>query len=72
MSVQVVETTTPDNAIDPALKLLIDQQGVRPVVDLNQLSSLWPADDDPDELLAFILAERNQRNLVAERKGEGE
>lgn len=57
MSVQVLETIIPGQAIDPALKLLIDQQGITPVTDLDKLSSLWPANDDPDELLTFILTD---------------
>ena len=71
MSVQGIEIAISDGVVDPALKLLIDQQGVKPVVDLNQLASLWPADDDPDELMTFILTERTRRNQAAERKGEG-
>ena len=48
--------------------MLIDQQGVKPVTDLDELAALWPANDDPDELLAFILDERNERHLVAAQK----
>jgi len=41
---------------------LAEQQGVKPVDDLDELSGLWPdADDDPDELLDDILNERAQR-----------
>lgn len=72
MSVQIISPTTLEPTIDPALKLLIEQQGVKPITDLNQLSALWPADDEPDDLLAFILAERNERNLTAEGKSEDE
>ena len=43
------------------LQQLIDQQGVKPISDLNELSALWPADDDPDELLAFLATERRER-----------
>ncbi|HQR34350.1 MAG TPA: hypothetical protein PLK30_16545 [Blastocatellia bacterium] len=72
MSVQIISPTTLEPTIDPALKLLIEQQGVKPITDINKLSALWPADDEPDDLLAFILAERIERNLTAEGKSEGE
>lgn len=37
---------------------LADLQGVSAVDDLDQLSALWPVDDDPDELLHHVLHER--------------
>lgn len=44
-----------------SLEELAAQQGVKPVEDLEELATLWPRDDDPDELLRFILAERTER-----------
>lgn len=43
---------------------LIKMQGVAPVADLDEVSALWPADDDPDELLNFILEERKKRRSL--------
>lgn len=37
-----------------ALDELIQQQGVAPVSDLDELSDLWPGDDDPDLLLKHL------------------
>lgn len=51
------------------LRLLIEQQEVSPIHDLESLSDLWPADDDPDLLLNFVLEERTQRRrLQVERE----
>ena len=44
-----------------ALARLIEQQQVAPIDDLDALSDLWPADDDPDQLMQYILDERKQR-----------
>lgn len=43
------------------LEVLAKQQGVSAVFDLDEISALWPADDDPDELLQHILLEPNER-----------
>ncbi|HKV42690.1 MAG TPA: hypothetical protein VJX67_26050 [Blastocatellia bacterium] len=50
------------------LEGLIEQQGVFPVNELNDLSRLWPADDDPDELLEYLLNERRERRLPTRPK----
>jgi hypothetical protein len=53
-----------------SLDVLADQQGVLPADDLDSVSALWPADDDPDELLAHVLAERSaRRGLSRESNG---
>ena len=44
---------------------LAAQQGVAAVSDLDELSALWPVDDDPDELLRHILQERAARRTLA-------
>jgi len=36
---------------------LIQQQHVAPIDDLDALSDLWSADDDPDQLMQYILDE---------------
>jgi hypothetical protein len=47
-----------------SLEELAEQQGVPPVQDLQKLAQLWPVDDNPDELLRFILQERRARRRV--------
>ena len=47
---------------EAVLSRLIAEQGVRPIKDLNQLAALWPADDDPDALMNFVLSERRARS----------
>jgi hypothetical protein len=34
------------------------------VNDLDEISDLWPADDDPDELLNHILTGRKERRAL--------
>ena len=48
-----------------SLDELAEQQGVSPVTDLDEISNLWPADDDPEEFLAHVLAERAARRRIA-------
>jgi len=43
------------------LEELAEQQAVSAVSHLDEISALWPADDDPDELLRHILLERTER-----------
>ena len=49
-----------------SLTELAEAQGIAPVDDLEALAALWPSDDDPDELLAHVLADRTARRQVAE------
>lgn len=44
--------------VEDTLSRLIAEQGVTPIDDLDQLACLWPADDDPDALMNFVLSER--------------
>jgi predicted DNA-binding antitoxin AbrB/MazE fold protein len=44
---------------------LAAQQGVSPVPNLEEISALWPADDDPDELMAHIQHECEARRSLA-------
>ena len=44
---------------------LAAQQGILPVSDLDEISALWPADDDADELLNHLQREREARRSVA-------
>ena len=48
-----------------SLTELAETQGVAPVEDLEGLAALWPSDDDPDEVLAHVLAERAARRRTA-------
>jgi hypothetical protein len=48
----------------PSLEELAEQQGVTPVEDLEEIAKLWPVQDDPDDLLHFILQERRARRQV--------
>lgn len=43
---------------------LIEQQRVAPVNDLDELSDLWPANDDPDDLMRYVLEERAERRRL--------
>ena len=47
----------------PSLEELAQQQGVEPVSDLNEISDLWPVDDDPDEMLNFFTSEKQMRQV---------
>ena len=51
-----------------SLEELIQQQGVKPIHDLDALGRLWPEGDDPDAFLAFIQKERAERRAVAASK----
>jgi hypothetical protein len=46
---------------------LAEQQGVSAVSDLDEIADLWPADDDPDALMHYVLAERNERRSLSQR-----
>jgi hypothetical protein len=50
------------------LDQLIAEQGVAAIHDLDALGSLWPADDDPDALLAFVLHERAERRRLGDEE----
>jgi hypothetical protein len=45
------------NREEALLDELIQEQHVSAVHDLDEISVLWPADDDPDELLEYVLNE---------------
>jgi hypothetical protein len=55
------QTKTRPSGKSVSLAQLAKQQGVVPVADLREIAELWPVDDDPDELLDFILNERRVR-----------
>ena len=61
-----MKTTTTDEVNDKtkALEELARQQGIKPVQDIEEIFALWPEDDDPDELLNFILSERAERRRL--------
>ena len=47
---------------------LIEQQHVSPINNLDEISSLWPADDDPDLLLEYVLNERIERRQLNQKE----
>lgn len=53
-----------------SLTALAEAQGVAPVEDLGSIAELWPADGNPDELLAHVLAERADRRRHARSRNE--
>lgn len=50
-----------------SLDELAEEQGIGVSADLDSISAAWPADDDPDALLAFVLHERGVRRKTAEQ-----
>ncbi len=51
-----------------SLEELAEQQGVSVVSNLDGITALWPADDDPDELLRHLFAERAERRKYGKNK----
>lgn len=52
-----------------SLEKLVEQQGVSAANDLDEIAALWPADDDPDELLRHLLTERGERHKRSKSRG---
>jgi hypothetical protein len=51
------------------LEELVEQQRVSAVEDLDEIAALWPADDDPDVLLRYLLGERIERRKRSKSRG---
>ena len=51
-----------------SLDELAEQQGITAIQNLEEISELWPVDDDPDEFLRFILNERQARRRALRRR----
>ena len=64
MSKQDIEQDVIAEDAAEVLDELIRQQGVAPVYDLDELSDLWPAKDDPDDLMRYVLEERAERRRL--------
>jgi hypothetical protein len=47
----------------------VEQQGISPAEDLDAIAALWPAADEPDELLQYILKERSARRRLVRAEG---
>lgn len=47
-----------------SLEELAEEQGILTVADIDEISESWPVDDDPDDLLAFVLHERGERRRI--------
>jgi hypothetical protein len=56
------------NEEEALLNELIQEQHVTAVQNLDEISGLWPADDDPDELLEYVLNERMGRRQRPSRR----
>jgi hypothetical protein len=59
-----VDTLEQDEVAQKAedtLGRLITDQRIMPIDDLDELAALWPADDDPDALMKYLLSERQAR-----------
>ena len=54
-----------------SLEELAAQQSVSTVNDLDEITSLWPNEDDPDELLRHVFAERAERRKLSENQRDG-
>ena len=59
----------PANARIPAkpaqsIEKLARQQQVKPADDLDAIGVLWPADDEPEKFMNFILGERQNRRRL--------
>jgi len=50
-----------------SLEQLAREQGIKPIRDLDELGALWPANDDPQKFLDFILTERAARRQLGKR-----
>lgn len=48
-----------------SLEELAEEQDMGVVSDIDSIAALWPADDDPDALLNFVLHERGERRRAA-------
>ena len=73
MSKQDINQNDAVAQVEPlSLDDLIEQQQVFPIYDIDEISSLWPADDDPNLLLDFVLNDRiERRRLITERERIG-
>ncbi len=66
--VDVPQSETLETKAQDALQRLISEQGVKAIEDVDQLAALWPADDDPDRLMSFLLTERQERVKLGSEK----
>lgn len=64
-----VQTESAPSSGSLPLDVLAQRQGVTPVRDPDSLIALWPADDDPDQLQAYLLEERAARRTIARNDG---
>jgi hypothetical protein len=61
-------SSTETTNTSPEFQHLIEQQRVKPVHDLDEISALWPPDHDPDALLEFLRQERTARRATKPRR----
>jgi hypothetical protein len=71
-SITMSKQDTIENEEAALLNDLIEQQHISPINNLDEISKLWPANDDPDLLLEYVLSERiARRQLNTERERIG-
>ncbi len=68
MSKQDIEPDISAEDATTVLEGLIQQQEISPVSNLDELSDLWPANDDPDLLLRHVLEERDERRRLPSKR----
>jgi hypothetical protein len=44
-----------------SLERLIDEQGIKPIDDLDAVGALWPSNDDPESFERFVSLNRKER-----------
>lgn len=54
-----------------ALEELARQQGIKPIGNVDEIAARWPADDDPELFLKFILEHRAERRAAAHQAEDG-
>ena len=68
MSKQDIEPDISAEDATTVLEGLIQQQEISPVSNRDELSDLWPANDDPDLLLRHVLEERDERRRLPSKR----
>lgn len=54
-----------------SLEQMAKLQGVQPAEDLDAIAALWPMDEDPDQLLSYILQQRMLRRASRDEERSG-
>lgn len=62
MSNNLIKQDAAQDEVSARLDELIEEQRVSPIANLDEVSQLWPADDDPDLLLEYLLIAKKAFN----------